>query len=270
MPAKKKRYNKITLMLSFYSLQPGFGHQLGAGQGWMYAIRGPIGTWSGLLGLVADLLVRDESCAEAVGDLAGRLAIFVESGIPFIVDGLDADHGIGFADDELYVGERLFGPVEEGFVVITIGLDRACVSVDKGMPEIIDADEDAEHGGFEIETIRLPAFGKLIDFVAADAPVVTLEGFSRIAIEHFGRREKRIAGAESGGAVGVDVASLPVHIRDAVALEEDDVIVGKRDLLRLCRLVSSGHDLRDVDGCQGGQSRGLQKKIGRASCRERV
>src|SRR6185437_52596 len=257
MPAKKNKYNNRALMLSFYGLQPGLRHQPGAGQGGVYAIHGPVGAGGGLLGLVVNFLIGDERGAEAIRDLAGRLAIFIEIRIPLIVDGFDADDGIRFADDELHIRKRLFGSVEQCLVVVAIGLDRACVSVDERMPEIVNAYKDAEHGGFEIETIRLPAIGELIHLIAAHAFVVAFERLRWVTVKHLRSGHEGIARTHAERAVGRLIALFAAGIRDAVALKEDDVLVREGNLFCLFGSVSCGYDLRDIDGCQAGQRRGL-------------
>lgn len=104
--------------------------------------------------------------------------------------------------------------VREQFVVYLLILIQGNAEV------VIDADENAEYIGFQVERILLPSALQISDFVAADAPVdkiVIIFGESRAI---FGGDEERVPMPQD--VVGV-CAAAPIAIRNGIALKEDTV-----------------------------------------------
>ena len=110
---------------------------------------------------------------------------------------------------------------DERAVVGLVLFERAVVAVLELVPEVVDADENAQHVGLEVEAIGLPAFGELIDLVAADAAVEDLQLIVRVIDQQLRGGEPGVAAAECGLRVGQRVVLLAAGVGDRIALEQN-------------------------------------------------
>ena len=162
-------------ILEAYDFAPGLGHEGVAGEGGVDAVAGPV-LWGGAGGdgVVEHGLEGDPEGFVLFGDFFCGGAAFVEFGEPAVFDG-SAFEGEGLADDDGGFGGFAFGFFDEVVEAIEVVLDGAVVFPVHFMPHVVDADEDGEDGGFEVEGVLFPSSLELGDFVSADAAVVDLE-----------------------------------------------------------------------------------------------
>ena len=88
------------------------------------------------------------------------------------------------------------------------------------MPGVVHADQDAEHGGIQIQGVALPAGVEVDDPVAADAPVVDVQLLVEVVGQQTGRDQPGIAAAES--AVGLVGFTAAAAVGYGIPLEYDD------------------------------------------------
>lgn len=154
---------------------PGLGHEGVAGEGGVDAVVCPVlGGGAGGDGVIEHFLEGDPDGSGGVGDFPGGGAALVELGEPVVFDGAAAGDE-GFADDDFGVGESGFGLLEEFGESGLVGSDGAIGFPIEFVPDVIDADEDAEDGGLKVDGVFLPAFLEIGDFMAADAAVEDAE-----------------------------------------------------------------------------------------------
>jgi hypothetical protein len=203
---------------------PGLGHEGVAGEGGVDSVAGPVfGFGAGGDGVVEHGLEGDPEGLVFLRDFFGGGAELVELGEPGVFDG-SAAKGEGFADDDGGVGELLFGVFDEGVETIAVGGDGAVVLAVHFVPHVVDADEDGEDGGLEVEGVFLPAGLELGDFVSADAAVEDLEVEAGVGPEEIAADKEGVAASEGSLVVGlVCFLAAAAGVGDGVALEEDDV-----------------------------------------------
>ncbi len=89
----------------------------------------------------------------------------VKLGEPLGVDGSTTEDE-RFADDDSDAGDFLLGSLEEGAETCFIGFDGSFVSAVEFVPDVVDANEDAEDVGLDIDGVLFPAFVEVGNFVA--------------------------------------------------------------------------------------------------------
>lgn len=120
---------------------------------------------------VEGLLEGNPKSAVCFGDLLGGGAALVEFGEPVVFDS-SAFEDEGFTNDDDRLGHDLFGLFDEAIETGFVRLDGPFILAVDLVPDVVDADQDAEDGGSEVETVFFPAFLEVGHFVATDSTVV--------------------------------------------------------------------------------------------------
>src|SRR5207249_4112689 len=187
-------------------------------------------------------------CCGALGDPLGGGATLVEFGEPAIVHGAAAQHE-RLEHDEPGARQGTPGVIEQGGVLVLVVLDGAGVAAAQLVPEIVDADQDAQHVGREGHSVRRPARRQVGHLVAADAAIVEPQAAIRVRRERGRCDEQWVARAQCTGRVRVGHAPVPAGVGDRVALEEDHGAVGWGSGARDC---GGGAQEGGTGQCAGG------------------
>ena len=123
----------------------------------MNAVGSPVRGWSKLGGFVEHGLERDKQCVELPGYLLGNSSISVEFGEPLLIYSPATQHK-GFTDDHLRIGQLPQCSGEQRSVVGFVFVYRSIVVTVERMPDVVDADQDAEDVRFELEAVFIPPF----------------------------------------------------------------------------------------------------------------
>ena len=119
------------------------------------------------------------------------------------------------------LGSASFVLLHQRAVVGLVRLDRAVVTVLELVPEVVHADENAQHVRLQVEAIGLPALGELKHLVAADAAIEDLQIRVGPIDQQLRRGEPGIAVAERGLRIGGRVLAAAAGVGDRIALEQD-------------------------------------------------
>ena len=199
-------------------LQPGIGDELVSGGRGMDAVGGPEGLRGAFEGLVEDILSREMEGVEFLGELGDDLASGGDVGDEFRAVGhIGADKGIH--EDEADVGKLLARPLEKLAVDALVAGYLDAIGGVEFMPGVVDADEDADDVGAEVDGVDFPARVEVDDAVAGDAAVDDVPVLLRCVAEESGGDEERIAGAESVAVVAGGAGDVASAVSDGVALE---------------------------------------------------
>jgi hypothetical protein len=111
----------------------------------------------------------------------------------------------GFANDDLGIGKRLLGPLEQGVEAGFIRFDGAFVFAAEGdgMPVVVDTDHDRQDVGFELDAVAVPACIEVGNLVTGDASVVDFEVFVRVLREQVVAYQLSVAATECLEIVGL-------------------------------------------------------------------
>ena len=91
--------------------------------------------------------------------------------------------------DELQVGYCLSCLLQERGVLVLVILHGPGIPVIELVPEIVHADEDAQHIRFQVQRIGRPPLLEVRHLIPADAAIVKLQTLGRPRCQHPGRNE---------------------------------------------------------------------------------
>ena len=105
------------------------------------------------------------------------------------------------------------------------------------MPDIVHADEDAQHSRLQIKRVLLPASLQIGDFVAADSSVVDFQTELRMILQQPARNQKWVAIPKRARMISLPFGpAISASIRDRITLKQNDVVFLQCDF----RVSSSG------------------------------
>src|SRR3989442_10231935 len=182
---------------------------------------------------VEHLLERDEGRSRMAGDALGRGATLVEFGEPAIVHRAAVQHErLEHHDPRARQGSP--GVIEQGRVLVLVVLDGAGIAVAQLVPEVVHADQDAQHVRRQGHSVGGPAGCEVRDLVAADAAIVEPQRAIGMCRERGRGDEQWVARAEGARRVRLGGGAVPTGVGDGVALEEDHGAVGWGSGARHC------------------------------------
>jgi len=170
----------------FKSLHPCLVHKLGSGECRMYPVAGPVRSRGPFNSLIIHLLEWDEYGFELVGYLTGSFLVFIEFRIPSVINCFDTGNSKWLADYHLHLRQCLQGPLNESNIIPAVNLTCTVILSVKLVPDIIHADENAQHIRFYLETVLVPPFRKLEYLVSGDTLVVDFKVKGFIFVKHGG------------------------------------------------------------------------------------
>ena len=140
----------------------------------MHAIRQPVLLRSHFQGIVQDALKRDKNRSVILCNSSHDFTTLIDFFNPVPADGAERKYK-RLQKNQFDFRQFLQRPVEQHTVELLITRDLHAILSGFLVPCVIDADQDAQNVGTQIDAVRFPARVKIHDTVSADAEIVKVE-----------------------------------------------------------------------------------------------